>query len=325
MATQQWSQNTLGGFLAIDELAEELRYQAYGEMVLQQFARPLRKGYGARHGDVILYDRIDKVTTGGDTVAEDEQVPTTEMLKSQGSLTVERHMNTIDFTEEVDIFSNWDPEGIYRKGLAEDAAETFDRKIYELFATAKVVYTPDGAAGSEVETNAWLYDGTPTQAADHPLIKYDMDAILEKALTLKMKPFDKQGHFLAIVGPGAARAIRNSTGWTDAAKYGDPERLFTAEIGMWDRFRFVEESEHMANVIGTSAYGGEMFILGRDALAEATALQLTLRAETISGTLGTEFKVGWVAYMGWTIPWNDHASTLAGATGRARMIRVDAT
>lgn len=325
MATQQWAQNTLGGYLAVSELAEELRYQAYGQMVLQQFARPLKKGYGARHNDVILYDRMDKVTTGGDEVDEDEEVPATEMLVSQGSLTVKRLMNSIDFTEHVDIFSKWDPEGIYRRGLAEDAAETFDRKLYNKFCEAKVVYTPRGAAGSETETGAWLYTGTATAAAEHPLVKFDLDSILEKALTLKMKPFDADGCFVAIVGPGGARAIRADSAWVNASQYGDPGRLFKSEIGMWDRFRFIEENEHMANVIGTSAFKGQMFVLGKDALAEATALPLTLRAETISGTLGTQFKVGWVSYMGWEIPWNDHASTAAGATGRCRMIQVDGT
>ncbi len=324
MATQQWGVNALGGFLAVSELADELRYQAYGQMAMQQFARPLKKGYGKRHNDVVLYDRVDKVATGGDEVAEDEEVPTTDLTISQGSLTVKRLMNTIDFTENVDIFSNWDPEGIFRRALAEDAAETFDRKIYEKFREGKVIYIPTGTAGDGDGT--WDYDGTPSTAATRDLDVGDLEGILEKALTLKMKPFDSQGNFLAIVGPGAARALREDTTWEDYAKYGDPDRLFNAEIGKVKRFRFIEENEHMLSIVPSGGtYRGEMFILGRDSLVECTALTLTLRAEAISGTLATEYKVGWVSYMGWEIPWNDHASTEAGATGRCRMLRVDSS
>jgi hypothetical protein len=68
----------------------------------------------------------------------------------------------------------------------------------------------------------------------------------------------------------------NSTG-EDAAKYGDPERLFSGEIGRFHGVRFVKNVHGLNSTLGTSAFKGEAVFFGEDAVAKATAIPLEIR------------------------------------------------
>lgn len=322
----QWQVNADGGFLANPDLSSKLRAQAYGKMVLRQFATPIEGGFGRKKSDKVQFDRYNKVTTAGGSINESDTIPTTQIVMSQGEVVVDEYANSVEYTGKLQALAEFDPSNITQAALMDDMAATIDLEIRNLLKLGGVSYTPTTATAG-----TWAYDGTPSdQGVD--LKVYHLRAMRQGMKELNIKPFDDAGNYILVGGPAVIAALQGDSEWQNAAHYGDPERIFTGEAGKIYGFRVVEETESLLSPgmvsEGTAGAAGEAYALGADAFVEAVAVPPELRYQ--NADYGREQGIAWYGLMGWAHTWDmtggaNSWSSKADATGKARYVRVDGT
>lgn len=305
---QRWAVAAEGGYLANPTLSKELRYVAQPLMRFRQYVRPV-PGYGAKKGDTVLFDRISNVLTPGRKISELERMPETGVNISQGSVVVDEYGNAIPFTGKLEELSQFDVENIFLRTLRDDAAKTLDRAVADVFRATKVVATPV-TTGTVFSSNG-NPGGTANKHVDAAFVK---DVVDEMKATYLIPPYDGE-NYIAIVSVKFARRLRDSSDWVDAAKYGDPERLFAGEVGRYNQVRFIEETNVLSQTLGTTSYNGEAIFFGDDPVVEAVAVPLEIRAK-IPTDYGRDKGLAWYYMGGWSLTWD------TGNAGEAKVVRV---
>lgn len=300
MAGQTWSVSALGGYLAQPPLSRQVRQAASTQMRFRQFLRP-EPGYGKKKGNQILFDKISKVATAGNQLVETQRIPETNITITQSTLTVYEWGNSIPYTGKLDDLAEFSVDNIWTVALRDDQAEVLDAAAADAFQLCKIKATPTGTAGSPTIT--FDTDGTISNAATRNVQPYDVEEIvLYMKSTLKARKYDSE-NYMCVHAPAFSAALRNGTEWQDAAKYGDPERLFKGEIGRYKGVRFVEESNTLSDALGTTAYRAEAIFFGADPAVEGVALPAELRAK-IPEDYGRSKGIAWYALLGFQITWD---------------------
>jgi len=315
MPQQKWSVSADGGFLANPRISEKLRYASQPLMKFRQFVRP-EPGFGKKKGDTLLFDRISNVAAAGRIISELEKMPETNVSISQGSLVIDEYGNSIPWTGKLEDLAEFDVENIWLRTLRDDAAKTLDGAVGDEFQTAQVKYTPTGT--DALPTSVFDTDGTVSTAALRHIQAFDVKEIVDQMKSVYFVPFYDGENYMAIVSVKFGRKLKDDPDWEDAAKYGDPERLFSGEIGRYYGVRFVEETNVLANLMGGSAFNGEAIFLGQDPVIEGIVVPLEMRAK-IPTDYGRDKGLAWYFMGGWQVT---YASALAG---EIKMVHVTST
>jgi len=312
MAGQYWQVNTAGGYLANPRLSRTIRHAAQPLMKFRQFVRP-EPGFGKNVGDRIEFIRISNVQNAGGPLEETQKIPETNVVISKGAVIVREYGNSIPYTGKLEALAEFSVENIWTVALRDDMAKVLDKACYEAFAQAKVKYTPTGTASSpsyQISTN-----GTPAATATRDITLADIKNVIDyMKQVLKVPPYDGE-NYVAIVSSYVARKIMDSQDFIEAAKYGDPERLFRGEIGRIYKCRFVEETNALSVVLGTTSYIGECIVFGADPVVEGVVIPEEIRAK-IPEDYGRSKGVAWY-YMGGFAPTWD-----TGNPGEAKIVHI---
>lgn len=130
---------------------------------------------------------------------------------------------------------------------------------------------------------------------------YHLKECVDKLKKLNVAPYDGENYVL-IGSVNALRGLKNHSDWTEAAKYGDPERLFSGEVGRIERVRCIEENNYLSNARGESTYG-EGIMFGDQAVMEAVALPEEIRAK-IPDDYGRSMGIAWYGILGFAKIWD---------------------
>ena len=193
--------------------------------------------------------------------------------------------------------------------LRDDAAKTLDLQVGDTFRGTRVVATPTTSGTVFSETGA--PGATANKHVDSAFAKDVADEMKAKYL---VPPYDGE-NYIAIVSVKAARKIKDSTDFIDAAKYGDPERLFAGEIGRYYGIRFIEETNVLSSTLGSTSYNGEMVFFGQDPVVEGVVVPLELRAK-IPTDYGRDKGLAWYYMGGWALTWD------TANPGEVKVVRV---
>ncbi len=87
MSQQLWAVNSLGGYLASDELSKKVRHASQPLMKFRQFVDP-EGAMGRNRGDTVLFNKISNISASGGTIAETDTIPKNNYTIKQGSLVV---------------------------------------------------------------------------------------------------------------------------------------------------------------------------------------------------------------------------------------------
>ncbi len=139
-----------------------------------------------------------------------------------------------------------------------------------------------------------------------------MKQVVDQIKRLKAPKYDGE-NYMCVASILALRGIKDDTQWVDAAKFGDPERLFAGEVGRFYTTRFVEETNNLVETLGGGA--GEAIWFGADAVVEGVALPEELRYD-IPQDAGRAKKIVWYGILGFQIAWLWNTDT------ETRIIRV---
>jgi N4-gp56 family major capsid protein len=110
------------------------------------------------------------------------------------------------------------------------------------------------------------------------------------------------GDYLAITHPYVLRGLANDKRFVEAAKYGDPSRLFKGSIGGFEGAQFVPTSRGTKNA-GAGTAGIDVFetiVIGANSIAfgDIGTLEVIIEKGGVSDPLHQLKTVGWKAFIG---------------------------
>lgn len=315
MAGQQWGLNAMGGYLANPRLSKQVRHASSLIMKFRQFIKP-EPGYGKGKGDRILVDRLTQVQNAGGKLNENIRIPETNVLLSQQSVIIFEYGNAVPFTGKLEALSEYSVDNLWTKALRDDMAETLDLDAAAEFKAAKVKYTATGTPSTP--TNNIATGGTPGAAATRDIMGFDIKEMVDYFVsTLKCPPYD--GTNFVIIGPRELYAgLIGDSDVKNDLRYGDPERIFLGEIGIYQKARFIEENNALKATVGTGTFRAESVMFGEDPVAEAIALPGEMRAK-IPEDYGRSKGIAWYGLLGFKIVWD------TGTPRQARIIHYTST
>lgn len=321
----QWAEDVDGGYFANPPLSKKLREQAYGKMVFRQLANPIEGGLGKHRGEKIQFVRIGKVDTAGGAIPESSIMPSTKAPLDRGEVVATEYGMSIEYSGKLSDFSEFDVSNVFQRRLMDDMTAVLDGVIRNMIKVGAVVGTPTTA--TEI---TWAYNGTTATAGGAKLTVDHLRDIRQHMRELKITPFDDAGNYMLVGGPGVMNAIMSDDDWKQAARFGDPERIFAGEQGRIAGIRLLEESESTlsTSMIAGAAYAGEAYVFGADAFVEAITIAPELRSQ--KADFGRDQAVAWYALLGYGLTWDMTAganswSSSTDAKGKVRFIRIDGT
>lgn len=254
---------------------------------------------------------MSNVSPAGRKISELERMPQAAVSISQGSLVVDEFGNSIPWTGKLEALAEFDVENIWLRTLRDDAAKTLDKEVGDRFKNSQVRAAPN-TAGTQFKE-----DGTNPTANKNVDVAFVRD-VVDEAKSKYLMPFYDGENYMCICSVKFGRRIKEDVDWEDAAKYGDPERLFSGEIGRLYGVRFVEETNVLSNVLGTTTYNGEAVFFGSDAVVEGIVVPLEIRAK-IPTDFGRDKGLAWYFMGGWARTWD------SANAGEVRIIAVRST
>ncbi len=312
---QQWAPAASGGYLANPSLSAKVRSIGQPMTRFRQFVRK-EPGFGKGKSDTLLFDRISNVVVGGGAITELQNMPEDNFTISQGSLVVTEYGNSVPWTGKIDALANLDVNSIATKALKNDMVKALDRAAGALFRAAPLSYIPTGTSGTPTAT----FQATVATAATRDVQTFDVRRIVDRLKKSFVQPYDGE-NYICICSIDFAGKIKEDTagaGWVEAAKFGDPDRLFAGEIGRYYGCRFIEESNLLSNTLGTGAFSGEAVFFGEDPVVEGVVVPEELRAK-IPTDYGRDMGLAWYFLGGWA------ATYTTNVVGELKTIRVWST
>lgn len=297
---QLWVTSSLGGYLGNRKLSRTIRHAAQPLMKFRQFCG-IKEALGRNKNDLVFFDKISNVATQGGTLVETNTMPETQVTIQTGTIQVTERGNSVPFTGKLETLAEFDVDNIVTVALRNDEAKVLDSAVAGQFVLSQLKYAclTASSAGSFQTLTADATQGTTTSAVNFDM--FHVKECVDKLLTLNVPRYDGE-NYICIASVNALRGIKNHSDWTDAAKYGDPERLFSGEVGRIESCRFIRETNFLSNARGGSTFG-EAVMFGGDAVMEAVALSEEIRAK-IPTDYGRSKGVAWYGILGFTKIWD---------------------
>ena len=106
------------------------------------------------------------------------------------------------------------------------------------------------------------------------------------------------------IHPSVSADLRAATGsgsWQDLHKYAAPGEFWPGAVGVFEGAYFVETARMKSAADGTTgATVHRTIFAGKEALAEAVAIEPGVRVGVVPDKLNRFFPVGWYGYLGWS-------------------------
>ena len=303
-----------GGNLAVNRLSKKLRALGQPLMRYRQFTSKSAE-FGKRQGSTLLFDKrlnLSGDPSTGSIVAEGSPIPRSGYSIGQGSCVAQASGHAIPWTEELATFAEFDIDKVNREVLVDYMAKALNYRAYDQFNASNVCYIPPGG-GTPAAT--WDTDGTPSTAADRNVTLFDVKNVVDalkkgvygSAVSAPVEAYDG-ANYMAIGSVDYTRALRDDSDWENAARYGDPERLFAGEVGRIFGTRTVEDN-HILGLLGSAGtYKGEAFIFGKDPVIEIIAVPEEVRID-IPSDFGRDRAIAFYYLGGFSIVWSYNATT----------------
>jgi N4-gp56 family major capsid protein len=309
-----------------DELSNVLRTALQPVVKFRQFCDAkdaMDKGLG--RGQLYSWNTYSDVATGGNTLAEDQEMPTTNFTIKQQSLTVTELGNSVPYTGKLDNLSKQPISEIIHKVLKNDAKKTLDAKAYEQFdLTPWKVQASSGSSTTAVTSVTSGSIGLTNNVAfrkDH--VKPIVDLMKER----NVPPYQGDDYF-AIAWPSTLRTMKNDL--ESVHTYVDQGfvMIMNGEIGRYEGMRFVEQTNvakggaedsttfvfpYRTADAWNNALSDWIFFFGEDTVAEALVIPEEIRAK-IPTDYGRSRGVAWYYLGGFGI--------VHGANGDAVNLRI---
>ena len=305
MGQQIWAVNSLGGFLANNELSKKMRHAAQPLQKFRQFTSPIEAG-GAGKGEFVLFDKISNIVTQGGTLTETSPIPRSNFTIQQGSLQILEYGNSIPYTLKSQVLSEVSISAQVEVVLRNDMAKVLD-------SAAATQYTASDYKATVTNTATTTF-GTASAAlatAGANMSDKNVRDIIDRMKILNIPRFDGNNY----ISISSTNSIRGLYDFFEAkAENTTMTPLMAGEVGTYYGCRFVEETNFLSNSLGSGTQYGEAVFFGDDAVKEGIALPEHLRIDSLD--FGRDQGVAWLAMLGFQKIWD------FGDDGETRIIHV---
>lgn len=311
LSYQSYSDN-----IAKTKLAERVRTVAIALCQFRNIAR-VEPGFGANRGHTVAIEKYQKLSQNTAVISEFAELPLKKPTVNEVTVTIYEYGDGVAYTKKAKSVSEYLLDEQLNRLVQMNVTETMDAVSSVEFRAADVFYTPTGSAGTP--TGTVDKDGTISTAATRNIQAYDFKYIATQLKTDQIPKYDGS-RYLALCDPFATLALFNDTaagGYIETYKYDMPEMLIKGEIGAYFGFRFVEETNVLSNVLGTTAYNGEVVIVGDDAVVEALVQPEMIKVETWN--FDRFIGIGWNTYTGFKKIWTNSVD------GQYQILRIWST
>lgn len=205
--------------------SREIEYKALPIMRFMQFAN-VRTELGVEPGLTISMLTMNNLAMGG-VLEEAKNMTSQAMSGSMKQITVYEHGNAVSNTELLIQSSFMDIMNQTTTLLARDYALVMDCELRDVaLSGTNIVYAGNHDSRDDITAN------------DKMTVSLVKDAI--EILATNNAPKVGGAYWICFVHPHQSRDLRDDSAWINASNYGNPEQLFTGEIGRIDDTRFIE-------------------------------------------------------------------------------------
>lgn len=295
-----------GGYLTNPRLSEKLRYALVPLMKFRQFV-DIKEGWGMGKGDVLYFDKVSAIDTAGGTLVETNVMPENQFSMARGTITLSEYGNSIPWTGKLQALQQVGDIGdAVSHVLKQDMATVLDKRCGINFKQSWVKYICKSSNSGNFETraaDATLASVASNLAKFNPTV-YHIQECVDWLRRENIPPYDGED-YVGIFSVNALRGIYDDGAFQDAAKYGDPERLFAGEVGRIYNCRCVRETNYLVNTLGSSSGTnalGEGVVFGSETVMEGIAVPEELR-QKIPTDFGRSKGLAWYSIEGWERVW----------------------
>ena len=301
MAQQVWVTDTVGGFLGNAKLSKQLRFAAQPLMKFRQFCQ-VKGALGKNRNDTLVFDKVRNIGTAGGTLVETDTIPENEFTIGQGTLTITEYGNSIPYSGKLDALAEFDVDNAVTVSLRNDMAKTLDLACADQFMECELKYLAVATTSYDLATISTGSAAAGSETATTDLDEFHVRSIVS-LLELGNVPRYDGKDYICIGSIMALSQLQGAPDWVDAAKYGDPERLFSGEVGRFHGVRFIKDNNVLSNTMGTGGTSGEAIFFGADACMEGVAIPEELRAK-VPTDYGRSQGVAWYSLLGYKKIWD---------------------
>jgi N4-gp56 family major capsid protein len=292
-----------GGYFTNPRLSKELRYALTPVMKFRQFC-DVKQAFGKGVGDTVLWDKISAINSAGGTLIETNVMPENQFSITRGTIVLSEFGNSIPWTGKLQDLSEFNIDDPVQKVLRNDMASVIDKAAGLQFKTTGRKYICLTTATGTFES---LADGDTCGSQNIAKVSpsvYHIQQVVDWLRKKNVAPYDGED-YIGIFSVNAMRSIYDDGAFQDAAKYGDPERLFAGEVGRIYNCRCISETNYLVNTLGSSSGTnalGEGIIFGAETVMEGVAIPEELR-QKIPTDYGRSHGLAWYGIMGFEKVW----------------------
>ena len=289
-----------GGWFHNPRLSQELRHALVPLMKFRQFV-DIKEGFGKGVGDTLYFDKMSRISTAGGTLVETNAMPEHQFTITRGTIAISEWGNSIPYTGKLEALSNFDVSNPIIRVLRDDMASVLDKACGLEFKKTGRKYIATSTVAGTLESVA---DGATLAVAKSVKGGWRLFHIREVVKELKARDIPRYDgeNYICIGSVYFLNELMKDSEWRDNVRYGDPARLFSGEIGRCYGVRFVEESNYLADTIGSASDFGEAVIFGAEAVMEGIVIPEEVRAK-VPTDFGRSKGIAWYGIMGWEKMW----------------------
>lgn len=283
--------------------SREIEFKAMPIMRFAQFAK-VKTELGVQPGLTIQMMTYDNLRLGG-KLTEGTRMKTQALSSSMKPITVGERGNAVAVSELALKSSFTDVMADATTLLSRDMALVLDVELRDTaLQCTNVIYGREKGA-TKITARNQITTSNPLTVAS---IK---DAV--EILATSNTPKFGGNFYICFAHPHQSRTLRDDPAWLEASKYGNPENLFTGEIGRIDDVRFIETTLMCNGSAGSDDPAFKSFlkkgtsgnlediyqsiVLGEDFYGYAVALPVELRDNGVTD-FGREHGLAWYAIWG---------------------------
>ena len=300
-AQQVYAVNTLGGFMSVPYLSDQIRHRSQPIFKFRQFI-DAKEAVGLKRGNTFNFDKISNIQTQGGTLVETSTIPESNYTINQGTAVVTEYGNSIPYTAKLNSLSQFEISPRVEKVLVDDQVKVLESAAGDQFVASELVGVCITTASTDIVTTG---TATATATADLTAANHrDFVNDLKRRLVPKYS-----GNDYVLIGSinllSGMHADVAAGGWQDISKYTGEfaKNIFNGEVGRFFHTRFVEETGYLSDVVGNGAAHGQGVYVGEDYVYEAMSIAEEIRVKN-SSDFGRDLALAWYGLMGFQIVWD---------------------
>ncbi len=235
-------------------------------------------------------------------IGRNQKIPIDSMALSQTTITVEKLGRGVEYDEESQLLSYFDPHDFLQKGLLKQLKLVIDTKAFAAFKACQIHFAPTSNTDGTFTTDAGATTNVVTNNLRIAHVKTIRDYL---AVTIHTEPYEAD-YWMALAATRALRGIKDDPEFLAWRQYVEPGMAFyRGEVGTIERIRWVEitHGNGLSNGVGTGSVMGEFLVFGDEPVVSAWVLDPELRAP-FAANFGLQRALAWYGMGAFGEVWN---------------------